>query len=96
MTKTRIFSGIQPSAGSLHLGNYVGALMQWRTLLDDYDAIYCVVDMHAITSPQDPAELRANTRATAAQYIAVGHRPVASRRSSCSRTCPRTPNSPGC
>jgi tryptophanyl-tRNA synthetase len=72
MTKTRIFSGIQPSAGSLHLGNYVGALMQWRTLLDDYDAIYCVVDMHAITSPQDPAELRANTRATAAQYIASG------------------------
>jgi tryptophanyl-tRNA synthetase len=76
MTTTRIFSGIQPSAGSLHLGNYIGALMQWRTLLDDHDAIYCVVDMHAITSPQDPAELRANTRATAAQYIASGIDPT--------------------
>ncbi|MBA8991764.1 tryptophanyl-tRNA synthetase [Curtobacterium pusillum] len=72
MTKTRIFSGIQPSAGSLHLGNYIGALMQWRDLQDDYDAVYSVVDMHAITAPQDPAELRANTRATAAQYIAAG------------------------
>ncbi|KQS14381.1 tryptophan--tRNA ligase [Curtobacterium sp. Leaf183] len=72
MTKTRIFSGIQPSAGSLHLGNYIGALMQWRDLQDEHDAIYCVVDMHAITSPQDPAELRASTRATAAQYIASG------------------------
>lgn len=78
MTKTRIFSGIQPSAGSLHLGNYIGALMQWRTLLDDHDAIYCVVDMHAITSPQDPTELRANTRATAAQYIASGIDPTKS------------------
>ncbi len=46
--------------------------MQWRDLQDDHDAIYCVVDMHAITSPQDPAELRASTRATAAQYIASG------------------------
>ncbi|MCJ1713431.1 tryptophan--tRNA ligase [Microbacterium sp. M1A1_1b] len=72
MTKTRIFSGIQPSAGSLHLGNYIGALMQWRDLQDEHDAIYCVVDMHAITSPQDPAALRENTRRTAAQYIAAG------------------------
>ncbi|PZE26463.1 tryptophan--tRNA ligase [Curtobacterium sp. MCBD17_028] len=72
MTKTRLFSGIQPSAGSLHLGNYIGALMQWRDLQTTYDAIYCVVDMHAITSPQDPAALRENTRRTAAQYIAAG------------------------
>jgi tryptophanyl-tRNA synthetase len=72
MTKTRLFSGIQPSAGSLHLGNYIGALMQWRDLQDEYDAVYCVVDMHAITSPQDPAALRENTRRTAAQYIAAG------------------------
>jgi tryptophanyl-tRNA synthetase len=72
MTKPRIFSGIQPSAGSLHLGNYIGALMQWRDLQDEHDAIYCVVDMHAITSPQDPAALRENTRRTAAQYIAAG------------------------
>ncbi|MFZ7089134.1 tryptophan--tRNA ligase [Curtobacterium sp. RRHDQ10] len=70
--KTRLFSGIQPSAGSLHLGNYIGALTQWRDLQDEYDAIYCVVDMHAITSPQDPAALRENTRRTAAQYIAAG------------------------
>jgi tryptophanyl-tRNA synthetase len=72
MTKTRLFSGIQPSSGSLHLGNYIGALMQWRDLQDEYDAIYCVVDMHAITSPQDPAALRENTRRTVAQYIAAG------------------------
>jgi tryptophanyl-tRNA synthetase len=72
MTNPRIFSGIQPSAGSLHLGNYIGALMQWRDLQDDHDAIFCVVDMHAITSPQDPAALRENTRRTAAQYIAAG------------------------
>ncbi|PZE59288.1 tryptophan--tRNA ligase [Curtobacterium sp. MCPF17_047] len=78
MTSTRIFSGIQPSAGSLHLGNYIGALMQWRDLQDDHDAVYCVVDMHAITSPQDPAALRENTRRTAAQYIAAGIDPTKS------------------
>ncbi|KQO62233.1 tryptophan--tRNA ligase [Curtobacterium sp. Leaf261] len=78
MTKTRIFSGIQPSAGSLHLGNYIGALMQWRALQDDYDAIFCVVDMHAITAPQDPAVLRENTRRTVAQYIAAGIDPTKS------------------
>ncbi|ROP60340.1 tryptophan--tRNA ligase [Curtobacterium sp. ZW137] len=78
MTKPRIFSGIQPSAGSLHLGNYIGALMQWRDLQDEHDAIYCVVDMHAITSPQDPEALRENTRRTAAQYIAAGIDPTKS------------------
>jgi tryptophanyl-tRNA synthetase len=78
MTKTRLFSGIQPSAGSLHLGNYIGALMQWRDLQDEYDAVYCVVDMHAITAPQDPAALRENTRRTAAQYIAAGIDPTRS------------------
>ena len=78
MTKTRIFSGIQPSSDSLHLGNYIGALMQWRDLQAAHDAVYCVVDMHAITTPQDPAELRENTRRTAAQYIAAGIDPSAS------------------
>ncbi|MFJ3385902.1 MULTISPECIES: tryptophan--tRNA ligase [unclassified Curtobacterium] len=78
MSKPRIFSGIQPSAGSLHLGNYIGALMQWRDLQDEHDAIYCVVDMHAITSPQDPEALRENTRRTAAQYIAAGIDPTKS------------------
>lgn len=72
MNRPRLFSGMQPSAGSLHLGNYAGALMQWRAMQSDYDAVFCVVDLHAITVPQDPAVLRENTRRTAAQYIAAG------------------------
>lgn len=63
---------MQPSADSLHLGNYAGALLQWRELQEGYDAVFCVVDLHAITVPQDPAALSANTRKTAAQYIAAG------------------------
>jgi tryptophanyl-tRNA synthetase len=63
---------MQPSAGSLHLGNYLGALVNWAQMQDDYNAFYCIVDLHAITVPQDPAELRANTRRTAAQYLAAG------------------------
>lgn len=74
--KPRLFSGMQPSADSLHIGNYIGALTQWRALQDDYDAIYCVVDLHAITVPQDPARLREATRRTAAQYIAAGIDPA--------------------
>jgi tryptophanyl-tRNA synthetase len=72
MTKPNLLSGMQPSAGSLHLGNYLGALVNWANMQDDYNAYYCIVDMHAITVPQDPAELRANTRRTAAQYLAAG------------------------
>jgi tryptophanyl-tRNA synthetase len=63
---------MQPSAGSLHLGNYLGALVNWTKMQDDYNAFYCVVDLHAITVPQDPAQLRQNTRVTAAQYLAAG------------------------
>jgi tryptophanyl-tRNA synthetase len=63
---------MQPSAESLHLGNYAGALMQWREMQSTHDAVFCVVDLHAITVPQDPAKLRENTRRTAAQYIAAG------------------------
>lgn len=63
---------MQPSAGSLHLGNYLGALVNWAKMQDDYNAFYCVVDLHAITVPQDPKELRQNTRITAAQYLAAG------------------------
>jgi tryptophanyl-tRNA synthetase len=63
---------MQPSAGSLHLGNYLGALVNWAAMQDDYNAYYCIVDLHAITVPQDPTELRANTRRTAAQYLAAG------------------------
>ncbi|MEY2915943.1 MAG: tryptophan--tRNA ligase [Actinomycetota bacterium] len=70
--KPNLLSGMQPSAGSLHLGNYLGALVNWTKMQDDYNAYYCVVDLHAITVPQDPAELRANTRRTAAQYLAAG------------------------
>lgn len=72
MTSPRLFSGMQPSAESLHLGNYAGALLQWRDLQATHDAVFCVVDLHAITVPQDPAKLRENTRRTAAQYIAAG------------------------
>jgi len=70
--KARIFSGIQPSADSLHIGNYIGAILQWRQLQDAYDAIFCIVDLHAITVPQDPEVLRNQTRTLAAQYIAAG------------------------
>jgi tryptophanyl-tRNA synthetase len=67
-----VFSGMQPSGDSLHLGNYLGALVNWVALQDDHDPIYCVVDLHAITVPQDPATLRDATRRTAAQYLAAG------------------------
>jgi tryptophanyl-tRNA synthetase len=70
--KPRLFSGMQPSADSLHAGNYVGALLQWRELQATHDAVFCVVDLHALTVPQDPAALREQTRRTAAQYIAAG------------------------
>lgn len=63
---------MQPSADSLHLGNFAGALLQWRELQKTHEAVYCVVDLHAITVPQDPAVLAQNTRKTVAQYIAAG------------------------
>ncbi|GAA1317205.1 tryptophan--tRNA ligase [Leucobacter albus] len=71
-SKPVIFSGMQPSSDSLQLGNYIGALSQWTKMQEDYDAIFCVVNLHAITVPQDPAELVERTRRTAAQYIAAG------------------------
>lgn len=71
----RIFSGIQPS-GNLHLGNYLGAMKNWVALQDDYECIFCMVDMHAITVWQDPAELRATTRELAAGMIAAGIDPA--------------------
>jgi len=63
---------MQPSADSLHLGNFAGALVQWRDLQKTHEAVYCVVDLHAITVAQDPALLAHNTRQTAAQYMAAG------------------------
>lgn len=70
--KARLYSGMQPSADSLQIGNYIGALLQWRGLQDTYDSFFSVVDLHALTVPQDPKELREKTRRTAAQYIAAG------------------------
>ena len=63
---------MQPSADSLHFGNYAGALLQWIGMQNTHDAVFCVVDLHAITVPQDPKTLAATTRKTAAQYIACG------------------------
>ena len=74
----RVLSGIQPTAGSFHLGNYLGALRQWVALQDTTEAFYCVVDLHAITLPQDPAELRRNTLTSAAQLLALGVDPARS------------------
>lgn len=74
----RLYSGMQPSADSLHLGNYVGALLQWKDLQAVHDAFFSVVDLHAITVAQDPHDLREKTRRTAAQYIAAGIDPSAS------------------
>jgi tryptophanyl-tRNA synthetase len=69
---------MQPTADSLHLGNYLGALVNWVDLQASYEAIYCVVDQHAITMQHDPAALRRRTRVTAAQFIAAGIDPVRS------------------
>jgi tryptophanyl-tRNA synthetase len=67
-----VFSGVQPTSDSLHLGNALGAIKQWVGLQDDHDAYFCVVDLHAITLPQDPEQLRRRTLVTAAQYLALG------------------------
>jgi tryptophanyl-tRNA synthetase len=67
----RIFSGVQPT-GNLHLGNYLGAIRNFARLQNDYDCIYCVVDLHAITVWQDPAELVSNIREVTASFIASG------------------------
>ena len=77
-SRPRVFSGMQPTSDSLHLGNYLGALQQWVAMQADHECVYCVVDLHAITVEHDPASLRARTRATAAQYLAGGVDPTAS------------------
>ena len=74
---SRIFSGVQPT-GNLHLGNYLGAIKNFVALQTDYECIYCVVDMHAITVWQDPAELRNNTREVTAAFLAAGIDPKTS------------------
>ena len=67
----RIFSGVQPT-GNLHLGNYLGAIKNWVKMQDDFDCIYCIVDLHAITVPQNPVELTSNTREVTAGLVAAG------------------------
>ena len=70
--RPRIFSGMQPTHDSLHLGNYLGAQVNWVKMQEEFDAIFCVVDQHALTVVPDPAQLRTRTRVTAAQYFAGG------------------------
>ena len=77
MSKNRIFSGVQPT-GSLHLGNYLGAIRNWARLQDEFEAIYCVVDLHAVTAPHDPKELSRATREVTAGLIASGIDPARS------------------
>ena len=74
----RLLSGMQPTDDSLHLGNYLGALVQWVALQETHRAYYCVVDQHAITMEHDPAALRRRTRVTAAQFLAAGIDPARS------------------
>ncbi|QSF48097.1 tryptophan--tRNA ligase [Thermosynechococcus sp. TA-1] len=75
MTKKRVLSGVQPT-GSLHLGNYLGAIRNWVAGQADYENYFCVVDLHAITVPHNPAELAANTYTVAALYLACGIDPA--------------------
>lgn len=75
--KARVLSGVQPS-GQLHLGNYLGALKNWAEIQSSYESIFCIVDLHAITVYQDPAELRSKIRDTAALFIACGIDPAQS------------------
>ena len=76
MTRARVLSGIQPTADSFHVGNYLGAIRHWVALQDTHDAFYCVVDLHALTIPWEPELLRRRTRVAAAQLIAIGVDPA--------------------
>lgn len=78
LTRQRVLSGIQPTAASFQLGNYLGALRHWVQLQDEYDSFFCVVDQHAITAEHDPVELRARTLSSFAQTIAAGVDPTRS------------------
>ena len=73
----RVFSGVQPT-GNIHIGNYLGALKQFVELQEDHECVYCIVDLHSITMPQDPKELRKHTLDVAALYWAVGIDPTKS------------------
>jgi tryptophanyl-tRNA synthetase len=71
-SRPRVLSGIQPTADSFHLGNYLGAVRQWVRLQDDHEVFFFIADLHAITVEHDPAKLRARTRISAAQLLAAG------------------------
>jgi tryptophanyl-tRNA synthetase len=75
--KARVLSGVQPS-GQLHIGNYLGALKSWAEIQSQYECIFCIVDLHAVTIYQNPAELSANIRRTAALFVAAGIDPAQS------------------
>jgi tryptophanyl-tRNA synthetase len=77
-SKPVVFSGVQPTSDSLHLGNALGAVARWVELQHEHDAFFCIVDLHAITIPQDPDQLRHGTLVTAAQYLAMGIDPARS------------------
>jgi hypothetical protein len=89
----RIFSGIQPT-GNLHLGNYLGAIRNWVKLQKDFDCIFCIVDLHALTVPQDANLLRAQTREVPPTSRRASTPKPAS--SSTSPPSPAIPSSPGC
>ena len=74
MAKARILSGVQPT-GDLHIGNWLGAIRNWVDLQETHETFLCVVDLHALTTPQDPKELAKNTLKTAGLYIACGIKP---------------------
>jgi len=75
MSRSRVLSGVQPT-GALHLGNWLGAIRNWVDLQHDHDTFFCVVDLHAITVPHNPEQLAADTRSTAALYLACGIDPA--------------------
>jgi tryptophanyl-tRNA synthetase len=77
-SRPRVLSGIQPTADSFHLGNYLGALRNWVAMQETHDCFYCVVDLHAITAGHDPATLRRRTQVSAAQLLAIGVDPARS------------------
>ena len=77
-TRPRVLSGIQPTADSFHLGNFLGALRQWVALQEDFDTFYFIADLHAITVEQDPKVLRERTLVSAAQLVAAGVDPASS------------------
>ena len=93
--KKRVFSGVQPS-GNLHIGNYLGALKNWVQIQGDYESIFGIVDLHAVTVYQEPAELRSKILETAALFLAVRDRSRSSRPSWCSRRCRSMRNWHGC